>query len=132
MSNIQLAQRFIEAIDSRDFSELEKLMSADHVFSVNDREFRGADELRSMWEGWWRITPDLKTELIEAHEVGERLFVWMECSGSKVADPLTGAERDFAWSFPVAVFARVEDGLIAQWCECCDSTEVKAEANRPG
>ncbi len=122
MTGRELAESFVEAIDSRDFARIEALVTEDHVFAVNGEEHRGRDSVRQAWSGWWELVPNLRTRIEEVIEAEDHVVVRMISSGSMAR--WNGTLISGEWSFPVAAIARVREGRISEWREYCDPSPL--------
>ena len=136
---IAIAQAFIAEINRGDIDALTALMTDDHVFvDMAEGRSEGRDQMRHNWEGYFRLFPDYKINIDEAHFSGSDIILIGESTGS-----LSDFGRDILqragkqningeeFQGPAIWRAKVRNGLVAEWQVYRDTKKVRDEFNIP-
>lgn len=125
MSNpLDVAHRFVEAINRHDLSALAALMAADHRFVDSLGELhRGRDEVSDGWHRYFQMVPDYRIEIRESFASGPVAVLLGQAEGTYTRDAtLTSADR---WSTPAAWRVHVEDGQVIEWRIYADNEPIR-------
>src|SRR5271169_2553265 len=128
-SAIAVAQAFVRAINRQDAEAIAKLMTPGHRFTNSlGNVFQGRETMRAGWAAYFRSVPDYSLAIEESY--AERLAVVMLglAQGTYSSDGTLQEEN--RWKTPVALRARVEDGLIAEWQVYADNEPIREKMRR--
>jgi ketosteroid isomerase-like protein len=129
-SAIGAAREFVRAINRQDIDALASLMTADHTFIDSlGNTVAGRDRMRSGWTGYFGMVPDYSISIEESYGDGDVVVLLGVAQGTyKSKDGLLQENR---WHTPIAVRARVEDGLVAEWHVYADNEPLRALMRNP-
>ena len=113
---------FLDAAGKRSFEALQRHMTDDHVFAFNEEETRGGKALEKAWTEWWQMVPDLKMEVVQVLEAGQKVVIQMTSKGTCAVKD--GQTINGAWSYPVVAIVTVRDGKVAEWREFADAAPL--------
>ncbi len=130
LTNLELARRGFEAVNSGDVEAILEFASDDIVADVpsgfaNADAYRGRDEFRRMLEQWLEPWSEFRAEPLEFLEEGDAVIVSVHQYG-------TGRESGIEVDMTLAYLMRVRDGLLTGWRLCADTDEALALARAPG
>ncbi len=80
------ADRVCEAANSHDIERVVDCFTEDYVNETPvhpDRGFRGRDQVRRNWTQIFAAVPDIETEVLRSHEVGETIWSEWEMRGTR-------------------------------------------------
>ena len=131
-NSLDVALAFVAKINSHDVNGLVELMTADHVFvDALGSTFRGAEQMRQGWKGYFALFPDYAIEVTDQFNRGD--VVAMFGKGSRhirrqrqpAAGELLGNSR--------CVESRRQRGRVAEWRVYCDNEPARKimAANTP-
>jgi ketosteroid isomerase-like protein len=129
-SAIGAAREFVRAINRQDIDALASLMTPDHAFIDSlGNTVAGRDRMRSGWTGYFGMVPDYSISIEESYGDGDVVVLLGVAQGTyKSKDGLLQENR---WHTPIAVRARVEDGLVAEWHVYADNEPLRALMRNP-
>jgi len=117
-----VALAFLETTAKRSFEALRPLMTDDHVFAFNEEETRGGKEIKKAWTEWWQMVPDLKIEVVQTLEAGQKVVIQMTSRGTCAVKE--GRTIKGAWSYPVIAIVTVRGGKVSEWREFGDASPL--------
>ena len=127
LSNIDVARRGFEALNSGDLEAMMGLIADDILAEVptgfaNASTYRGRDAFRRMLDQWLDPWSAFQAEPLDYVEVGpESVVVNVHQRG-------TGRESGIEVDMTLAYLMRVRDGLLVGWRLCADADEALALA----
>ncbi len=129
-SAIGAAREFVHAINRQDIDALASLMTPDHTFIDSlGNTVAGRDRMRAGWTGYFGMVPDYSISIEESYGDGDVVVLLGVAQGTyKSKDGLSQENR---WHTPIAVRARVEDGLVAEWHVYADNEPLRALMRNP-
>ena len=124
MSSLEVAQLFVQRINSQDLAELAGLMTADHRFIDSlGAEFSGRDAMREGWRHYFKMAPDYKIDVTESLCKGEVVVLLGIARGTYSTDGTLDPEN--AWQMPAAWRARIIAGQVAEWQVYADNEPIR-------
>lgn len=109
-----LAQAFVRAINRRDLDRLAELMTPAHSFIDSlGNVFEGRDRMRDGWAAYFGMVPDYSVAIEEYYPSDPVVILIGVASGTWTPDGKLGGEN--RRQTPIAIRARIDDGLIAEW-----------------
>jgi uncharacterized protein (TIGR02246 family) len=124
MPPIEIAQTFVQAINSRDPEKVAACMTDDHVFidSLGNR-VEGKTKMTAGWAGYFRMVPDYSITINEAFADGDVVVATGTAQGTcAVKGELRPENR---WVTPAAFRARVRDSLTMEWRVYADNDPIR-------
>jgi ketosteroid isomerase-like protein len=125
MTNTEIVNSFIQAINDHDVDKIYDLMTDDHIFidRYGDKHI-GKTGMKEGWKQYYSMFPDYQVEIIDVTEnesiIG--LFGYASATYKNIKD-----ERNSNfWKTPAAWKAIVEDKKIKYWQVFCDYTRLQA------
>jgi ketosteroid isomerase-like protein len=119
-----VAMAFVTKINEHDVDGLVALMTPDHVFvDALDNTFRGADQMRRGWKGYFAMFPDYAIEVIDELNCGNLVAMFGKARGTFAVNGKL--PRENFWEVPAAWKAVVKDGLVAEWRVYCDNDPAR-------
>ena len=110
MTNRQLINAFVDAINARAPDTLGELMSDDHtLIDALGNEVIGREDMLGGWRGYFEWFPDYLIEVVQIFEDGDEFGLFGYAGGS-----LKGNSK-LSWRLPAAWKALVRDGRVALW-----------------
>ncbi|HSR41616.1 MAG TPA: nuclear transport factor 2 family protein, partial [Longimicrobiales bacterium] len=109
---VEVARRFVSAINAHDVEALGALMTADHVFvdSVGD-EVRGRDAMCRIWERYYRLFPDYRLEVEDVLSRADVVGLFGTARGTLAPEGAEGPlDPKNRWEVPAAWKAVVREG----------------------
>ncbi len=125
---------FVSRINAGDVDGIAALLTEDHEFiDTAGVSFRGRENLREGWTGYFRLFPDYRIDAPAVRVQGGTVTLVGTSSGTltpfgeqALRRPDGSLPAPDELQGPAIWTARVEDGLIAQWCVYGDAPEVRA------
>ena len=114
--NAELAHRAFDTFNRRDLGAFLALMDPDVELKARfmevegDTNFRGASGVRDWWEALLAIFPDLRVEVLEVRDFGDRVIVAARVHGHGLDSGVPIDEK--LW-----MAGRVRDGRVTWWRE---------------
>ena len=119
-----IVERFVAAVNAHDVEQLVAMITLDHCFVDSmGNALTGRDQIRAAWSGYFAMVPDY-------HITIERVFsdkqevIACGVAGGTLSTGGAYAPED-AWSTPVALRARIVEGLIAEWRVYADNEPLR-------
>jgi uncharacterized protein (TIGR02246 family) len=129
-SPIAAAQAFVRAINRQDAEALAALMTPEHRFTDSPGNVvKGHDKMRAGWAAYFRMVPDYSLAIDEFYTDGPLVVMLGVAEGTWSADGSLNNEN--RWKTPIAVRARVEEGLIAEWKVYADNEPIREKMRMP-
>jgi uncharacterized protein (TIGR02246 family) len=127
---IQLAERFVAAINAHDVDQLLALMTADHrlVDSLGN-VLTGHDQMRKAWQGYFAMVPDYRITVERVFSDGDEVLL-CGIAGGTFAPPGSNSSKR-SWSTPVALRAQIEGDRLAEWRVYADNEPLRALMRTP-
>jgi uncharacterized protein (TIGR02246 family) len=118
------AHSFVNAINRHNLDTLLALMSPDHcMIDALGNRMEGRENLRSAWEGYFRMVPDYEVTIEETISSGPAVVMLGIARGTYTRDGQLRPEN--RWQTPLAVRARVKDGLLEEWRIYADNEPMR-------
>lgn len=122
---MHLAAEFVRAINTHDPDALASLMTPDHKFIDSlGNIVAGRDKMRSGWAGYFAMVPDYSVT-VEETLVNRDVVVFLGRSQGAYQGK-DGVVPENRWHTPIAIRARVDDGLVAEWRVYADNEPLRA------
>ncbi|HKM84705.1 MAG TPA: nuclear transport factor 2 family protein [Terriglobales bacterium] len=120
----EIAQKFVNAINTHDTDGLTKLMSSDHVFVDSLGNKSPASAMRSGWQGYFTMVPDYWIKVDQIVSQGNVIILCGNAGGTFV--PKGGMMKpENKWETPAVWRALVKEGKVAEWRVYCDNEPVR-------
>jgi ketosteroid isomerase-like protein len=120
----QLGKAFFEAANEKDMSALTVLISDDFTFQVNTWICK-RDAFESSWQDWWRMLPDVTTDIKKSYRVDDNTAMIELCaSGTQLCGPDGTVVGDY--EIRVLAICTSVDGILESIHEYCDDSELRA------
>jgi ketosteroid isomerase-like protein len=129
---IEVALDFVAKINAHDVDAIVALMSPDHVFIDGlGTSFRGAEQMRAGWKGYFAWFPDYAIEVTSQFSRGDSVALFGKARGTYAVNGKLAREN--FWEIPAAWRGVVKDGRVAEWQVYCDNEPVRKimAANAP-
>ncbi len=124
MTDKEIVNRFIKAINEHNVDKIYDLMSEDHIFidGYGDR-YVGKTGMKEGWQKYYEMFPDYLVEITDVTENNSviGLFGFASATYKNIKDKLNSNY----WRTPAAWKAIVEDNKIQYWQVFCDYTRLK-------
>ncbi|NLI99168.1 nuclear transport factor 2 family protein [bacterium] len=105
----QTILEFVDAINRKDVSALDDMMSVDHVFiDYAGGRTQGRERMLEGWKEYFRLYPDYKIHVHKVFISGSDAALIGSVMGSHLT-PEEESSTTFVWT------ARIADGLVAEW-----------------
>jgi len=118
------AHAFVNAINRHDLAALLALMSPSHcMIDALGNRLEGRENLRSAWVGYFRMVPDYEVTIEETISSGPAVVMLSMARGTYTRDGQLRPED--RWRTPLAVRARVKDGLLEEWRIYADNEPMR-------
>jgi ketosteroid isomerase-like protein len=119
-----VAQAFVRAINRQDVTGLADLMASEHRFVDSlGNVVEGREKMRAAWAGYFRMVPDYSIAVEESYSDGPVALMLGVVEGTYA--PNGDLRAEYRWKTPVALRARVEDGLVAEWRVYADNEPLR-------
>ena len=123
MSVLEIANKFIEAINRHNIEAIGELMSEDHTLvdpggDVN----KGNEQMRQSWADYFRMFPDYKIDAPEFVVSGDTVILLGKASGTYTTDGTLQPENH--WEIPAAWKVVVDEEKVKLWQVFADNTPV--------
>jgi ketosteroid isomerase-like protein len=124
MTNIEIVNSFIQAINDHNADNIYNLLSEDHVFVDGyGNNHVGKNGMKEAWQQYYRMFPDYKVEITDVTEnvsvIG--LFGYASATYKNIKDE----QNSNFWKTTAAWKAIVEDKKIKYWQVFCDYSRLK-------
>ncbi len=131
-TSTDVAMAFVAKINAHDVDGLVTLMTPDHVFiDALNNTFRGADQMRQGWKGYFTLFPDYAIEVTDEFHHDDVVAMFGKARGTFAVNGKLAREN--FWEIPAAWRAVVKDGRVAEWRVYCDNDPARKimAANAP-
>jgi len=119
-----VAHAFVNAINCHDPEALCALMTPGHcMIDALGNRMEGRDNLRPAWAGYFRLVPDYAVAIDEIFCSGPAVVMLGVARGTYARDGQLRPEN--RWQTPLAVRARVEEGLLDEWRIYADNEPMR-------
>jgi len=114
MTPSEVADSFVEAINSGDVDRLVALMTREHIFvDADGSEHVGRDGVSASWRKYFELVPNFRIEVFHRFEDTNTVVLLGEASGTFIE---SGAlEPRNHWTVPAAWRVVVESDRVAIW-----------------
>ncbi len=127
---ISVAMEFVRAINRQNVDALATLMTADHRFTDSlGSSGEGRDRMRASWVGYFGMVPDYSLAIKETYADGSVVVMLGIAQGTYSGK--SGPSQENRWQTPIAIRARIEDGLVAEWRVYADNEPLRARMRQP-
>jgi ketosteroid isomerase-like protein len=131
MTETELVQRFVDAINRHSVAEIAALLDEDHTFIDSlGAEHRGRTAMENGWKAYFSMVPDYAITVRAALADGHTVVLVGTASGTYAPDGELVPENH--WSTPAAWRARVDAGRVAVWQVFADNEPLRRLARRLG
>jgi ketosteroid isomerase-like protein len=111
---------FIEVINKHDVGAIWSLMDDDHIFfDAWGGKTMGKDKMKAGWDGYFKMFPDYKIEIIDIYLAGNRGAAFGFAGGTYKAEV-----NENYWRIPAAWQVEIKNGKIKLWQVCADQKKV--------
>jgi ketosteroid isomerase-like protein len=120
----QPAELFVAAINAHDVEQLLALMTPDHLFVDSlGNVLSGHGQMPGAWHGYVAMVPDYHLTIERVFSDAQEVLL---CGVAGRTFSTDGPRRpENAWSTPVALRARIRDGLVAEWRVYADNEPLR-------
>lgn len=119
----EIANQFIEAINSHDVEAICGLMTDDHTFIDSGGDlYKGIEKMRQSWGGYFKMFPDFRIEAPEFVVSGHNIILLGRASGTCPVEGTLKPENH--WEIPAAWKAVVAGDKIKQWQVFADNAPI--------
>jgi ketosteroid isomerase-like protein len=116
---------YLEQINRHDVGKICSLMTDDHEFVDSlGSLIRGKAAMRQAWIGYFYLIPDYRIAFTQSFASGDSVAVFGTARGTYA--PGGAAAGGSSWEMPLAVRARVRNGLVARWEVYADNEPVRS------
>jgi hypothetical protein len=124
MTNKEIVNSFIQAINGHDVDKIYDLMSEDHIFidGYGDKHV-GKAGMKEGWKQYYEMFPDYKVEITDFLE--NDTIVGLFGSASATYKNIKDELNSNYWRTPAAWKAIVENKRIKYWQVFCDYTRLQ-------
>ena len=124
-SAVNVAKEFVRAINRQNVDALAALMTTDHRFTDSlGNTVEGRNAMRSGWAGYFGMVPDYSLAIEETYADGSVVVLLGMAQGTFTGKGAPAHEN--RWQTPIAIRARIEDGLVAEWRVFADNEPIRA------
>lgn len=124
LTDKEIVINYVEAINSVNMDQIEKLMSEDHIFvDSGDSKTQGKENMIQGWVGYFKLFPDYQIEIIDITESDSLIGIFGYASGT-----YKGLKDDINSNYyrtPAAWKVIVQDGKIKYWQVYCESKKIE-------
>ena len=114
MTPLEIAEAFVEAINSKDVDRMITLMTENYKFIDGDgSEHSGRDQMRMGWEEHFELIPDLKISVSQHFAENDTVVFLGWSSGTIIQNGELKPEN--SWKIPAAWRVVVESDKVAVW-----------------
>jgi limonene-1,2-epoxide hydrolase len=136
---VEVARRFVEAINRQDVNALVELMTPAHQFTDSlGNTVRGRESMREGWKLYFQMVPDYQLRIEETFVNDSAVvmlgiaggtyshgFESVRATGMPMVQPDGTSKVLNRWQTPAAVRARIEDGKVAEWRIFADNEPIR-------
>ncbi len=124
LTNKEIALKFIEAINSGKASELEDLMTEDHIFvDAGDGRLQGKANMKQAWITYFKMFPDYKIEINDITEGGSVIGIFGYASGTYKG--LKDKTNSNYYRTPASWKAIIQNRKVKHWQVYCESKKIE-------
>lgn len=124
------AREFVRAINRQNVDALASLMTPDHTFTDSlGNTVAGRDRMRAGWAGYFGMVPDYSITIEESCGDGDVVVLLGVAGGTYKSS--AGMPEENRWQTPVAIRARVDDCLVAEWRVYADNEPLRVLMRKP-
>ncbi len=121
---MELALRFVSAINHREMETLRALMPENHVFVDSGGDaVRGREAIIEAWARFFRMFPDYEIQVHRVLEEDGSVGVFGTAGGTWAPDGVLREEN--RWSIPAAWEANITNGQVSVWRVFADLEPVR-------
>jgi ketosteroid isomerase-like protein len=124
MTTREVAQAFVDAINSHSVGAISEFISDDHVFVDSlGATVRGREAIRNAWISYFYLVPDFVIRHQYVFEAGDRVAIFGVAEGTcRVGPTLSPANH---WAIPASWLISVRDGKVVRWEVYADNEPVR-------
>ncbi|MDQ2947861.1 MAG: nuclear transport factor 2 family protein [Acidobacteriota bacterium] len=116
MTPVEVAVKFLSAINSRDPDKIAALMTEDHVFVDSlGHAIKHRDKVREAWKGYFGMCPDYRVDHEDLFADGHQVAIFGKAGGTI---------RGQKWEIPAAWKAVVNGEQVHEWRVYADNKPV--------
>ena len=121
---VEVARRFVDAINAHDLAALAECMTDDHRFTDSlGAVVVGRALVCDAWEQYFAMMPDYRVEIHEAYGDGPVVVLTGRAEGTY--SPNGQIQPEGHWSIPAAWRARIAEGQVSEWQVYADNEPVR-------
>jgi ketosteroid isomerase-like protein len=118
-TNLEIVNRFVNAINDHDVDRICNLMTDDHVFiDGQDNKHIGKEGMIEGWKGYFVLFPDYRIEISEIVDNDPVFGLFGYAEGTYQG--IKNESNSNFWRTPASWKAVVKDGKILHWQVYCD------------
>ncbi|UCF06534.1 MAG: nuclear transport factor 2 family protein [bacterium] len=114
MTTLEVAEAFVEAINSSDVNHMTGLMTSNHMFvDADGSEHVGKDQMSLGWQNYFALVPDFQIEIIDRFEREDTVVLLGWASGTIMQKGELKPKNQ--WRVPAAWRVVIESDHVAVW-----------------
>lgn len=130
-SDLDVALRFVEAINSGSVDRILAMISEDHVLiDSSGEELAGKDAVAQAWSSYFLVFPDYSIRIEEVAEGESLVALFGTASGTYSLEGKLLPENH--WQIPVAWTVRVMGEKVTRWQIYADNAPVRGILDQRG
>ena len=123
--NIELVNRVLELINSRNLDEALEFYDLDYVYhGPGGQELRGRSGIRGLWDLFLAAFPDLVASVDEIYSAGDKVTLRWNVRGTHTGEFLGIPASKKSISLPITEVFRVEGGILREAWDQYDRLHV--------
>jgi hypothetical protein len=123
MNEKEILYHFVNVINEHNVTEMYPLMDDDFIFlDAWGGKSIGKDQMKKGWEGYFKMFPDYKIEIVDIYFDKNRIAVF-GFAGGTFENKRTETNENY-WRMPAAWQVEVINGKIKLWQVCADQKKV--------
>ncbi|UCG51983.1 MAG: nuclear transport factor 2 family protein [Candidatus Latescibacterota bacterium] len=129
LTDVEVVERFVDAINSHDVDRILALTTDDHVLvDPGSHVVQGGEKLRRAWEGYFAMFPDYRISVTDIVRGSTNIGVFGAAGGTYAVDGELPSEN--SWTIPAAWLANVRDQKVSRWQVYADNEPVRQILDR--
>jgi ketosteroid isomerase-like protein len=122
-TNLDIVNRFVEAINDHNVSEILELMADDHVFiDGQDNKSVGKEGMKEGWKGYFELFPDYRIGITDVIDNDPVFGLFGYVNGTYQG--IKNESNSNFWRTPASWKAIVKNEKILHWQVYCDYSEL--------
>ena len=123
MNEKEVLYNFVNAINEHNIDKIYPLMDNDFIFlDAWGGKSIGKDQMKNGWEGYFKMFPDYKIEIMDIYFDGNKMAVF-GFAGGTFENKKTETNENY-WRVPAAWQVEIINGKIKLWQVCADQKKA--------